>query len=73
MEKQNKPIIVNVEAGAHYFCTCGKSKAFPYCDGEHVNTESVPHVEIITEAKKIAICACGKSNSVFCNGAHSKS
>ena len=32
----NEPIAINVEKGRNYFwCSCGKSKNQPFCDGSH--------------------------------------
>lgn len=70
MENQNKPIIVETEAGkTYYWCSCHESKNFPFCDGSHAGSGSVPVAQTITESGKVAICACGKSD-IFCNGAH---
>lgn len=74
MEKQNEPIIVDVEEGKTYaFCTCGKSTNFPFCTGDHKDSGMVPLVQTMTQNTKVAICACGRSgNGIFCDGSHTK-
>jgi len=38
-----KPIEVKLESGKdYYWCTCGRSKSQPFCDGSHKNTEFTP-------------------------------
>lgn len=72
MEKKDKPLIVNLEPGTHYLCTCNQSKNPPFCDGSHAGSEFTPQVETLTEKRTIAICACSKSSKgIFCDGAHS--
>ena len=40
---QLAPAPVDVEAGKDYFwCSCGKSKAQPFCDGSHKDTGKTP-------------------------------
>ena len=42
MEKY-EPIAHDVEEGQNYFwCSCGKSKKQPFCDGSHVGSEFQP-------------------------------
>jgi len=36
----DKPIAVTLEKGnEYYWCTCGRSKNQPFCDGSHQGTE----------------------------------
>ena len=38
-----KPIACEVEEDKNYFwCSCGKSKKQPFCDGSHVGTDFSP-------------------------------
>lgn len=30
-----RPVKVQLDAGEHWWCACGESKAQPFCDGSH--------------------------------------
>jgi CDGSH-type Zn-finger protein len=73
--KQNKPFVVDMQAGDYYWCSCGESEKQPFCDGSHSrkNTGKTPVKVVIDAAKKVAWCGCKESgNKPFCDGAHSK-
>lgn len=68
------PIEVKLEAGKdYYWCSCGRSKSQPFCDGSHKNTEFTPK-KFSTNGNKTAwLCTCKKtSNAPFCDGTHRK-
>ena len=67
---QKAPYPVNVEAGkTYYWCSCGKSKNQPFCDGSHQGTEFTPKQFTATESKTIYFCGCKQSkNGMFCDG-----
>jgi len=70
---KKSPYVMDVEAGTYYFCTCGKSKNQPFCDGSHKGTSFVPKKVEIAEAKTVAWCGCKHSkNGGFCDGSHAK-
>ncbi len=65
------PAEIKEEPGTKYYCACGKSNNFPYCDGSHEGTGVEPKEETVTEGRSIWVCKCGKSgNMPFCDGAH---
>ena len=67
------PILVDLEPGTYYWCTCGKTKTPAFCDGSHKMTDSKPLAFIITEKKKVALCNCKRTKTPpFCDGAHAK-
>ena len=68
----NKPVKVNLSKGQEYhFCTCGRSKSQPFCDGSHVGTSFTPRVITVDEDQEAWLCACKHShNSPFCDGSH---
>ena len=68
----NKPVKVNLSKGDEYhFCTCGRSKSQPFCDGSHVGTTFTPKVIVAEEDGDAYLCACKhSSNRPYCDGTH---
>lgn len=68
------PFAVDVESGKdYYWCSCGKSKAQPFCDGSHQGSSFVPTKFTAEENKTVYFCGCKQSgNGAFCDGAHQK-
>jgi len=70
----NKPVKVSLSKGQEYhFCTCGKSKSQPFCDGSHVGTSFNPKVIVAEEEGDAYLCACKHSGNIpFCDGTHNQ-
>jgi glutamate synthase domain-containing protein 2/CDGSH-type Zn-finger protein len=70
----NKPVKVNLAKGQEYhFCTCGRSRSQPFCDGSHTGTEFRPRVIVSDEDQEAYLCACKHTgNAPFCDGTHSQ-
>ncbi|NRB37434.1 MAG: CDGSH iron-sulfur domain-containing protein [Pseudomonadales bacterium] len=68
----NKPVKVSLAKGQEYhFCTCGKSKSQPFCDGAHVGSHFSPRVIVSDKAGDAWLCACKHTkNTPFCDGTH---
>ncbi len=68
----NKPVKVSLSKGQEYhFCTCGKSKSQPFCDGSHVGTSYTPKVMVSEQDGEAYLCACKHSRNIpFCDGTH---
>ena len=68
----NKPVKVSLNKGQEYhFCTCGKSKSQPFCDGSHAGTGFTPRVIISDKEEEAWLCACKHTkNTPFCDGTH---
>ncbi|MEE9396337.1 MAG: glutamate synthase-related protein [Methylococcales bacterium] len=68
----NKPVKVSLSKGQEYhFCTCGKSKSQPFCDGSHVGTSFNPRVIVSDEDGEAYLCACKHTgNTPYCDGSH---
>lgn len=71
---QKAPYPVEVEEGKNYFwCSCGKSKSQPFCDGSHKGTSFTPVKYTADASKKVFFCGCKHTaNAPLCDGSHSK-
>ncbi len=66
-----KPMAVEVEAGTHWWCACGRSSHPPFCDGSHKGTGIQPVKYEAAEAGKVWFCQCKHTaNAPLCDGAH---
>lgn len=64
-----KPIILELEPGTYYRCTCGGSKNIPFCDGSCKESDCSPVQFEIKEKQQVYLCNCGKTNNgPFCDG-----
>ncbi|MGR5284414.1 glutamate synthase-related protein [Vibrio maritimus] len=75
----SKPIIANnipvkvelTKDQDYYFCTCGRSKNQPYCDGSHAGTEFKPKSFKADSTGDAYLCRCKHSASLpYCDGTH---
>lgn len=71
---QKKPCIVELEEGkTYYWCTCGRSKAQPFCDGSHKGTDFAPMEFVADRSGKRGLCACKHSEKQpYCDGKHNE-
>lgn len=68
-----KPVVMDLEPGSYYWCSCGQSTNQPFCDGSHKGTGFTPLKFEIAETKTVALCNCKHTgNTPFCDGSHSK-
>jgi glutamate synthase domain-containing protein 2/CDGSH-type Zn-finger protein len=70
----NKPAKIYLKKGQEYhFCTCGRSKSQPSCDGSHAGTDFTPRVIVADQDGENYLCACKQSNNLpFCDGSHTQ-
>jgi glutamate synthase domain-containing protein 2 len=75
----SKPIIANnipvkvelTKDQDYYFCTCGRSKNQPYCDGSHAGSEFKPKSFKADATGDAYLCRCKHSaNLPYCDGTH---
>ncbi|MBU1193081.1 MAG: CDGSH iron-sulfur domain-containing protein [Gammaproteobacteria bacterium] len=68
----NKPVKVTLSKGQEYhFCTCGRSKSQPFCDGSHAGTSFTPKVIVAEQDGEAYLCACKHTaNAPYCDGTH---
>lgn len=63
--------VVKLEAGDYWWCSCGKSKNQPFCDGSHKDTDFSPVKVTFDEAGTYYLCGCKHSKRPpFCDGSH---
>ncbi len=66
-----KPVVLDMEAGTYWYCTCGGSTNQPFCDGAHKGSEFTPEKVELTESCKMAFCQCKRTgNKPQCDGSH---
>ena len=66
------PCVVTLQPGKYAWCSCGRSKKQPMCDGSHAGTQFEPHRFEVTEETKMALCACKHTgHPPKCDGSHS--
>ena len=59
-----KPIPHDVEKDKSYFwCSCGKSKNQPFCDGSHAGSEFTPFKYVAEKTETKYFCACKKTQN----------
>jgi len=65
------PYVSELEAGEYWWCSCGKSKNQPFCDGSHKGSEFNPVKFERTEKTKVFLCGCKHTATPpFCDGTH---
>ncbi len=71
--KEFRPAARKVEKDKNYFwCSCGKSKKQPFCDGSHVHSEFQPFKYTADKDETKFFCTCKRTkNKPFCDGSHS--
>ena len=69
---QKGPYGIEVQAGKQYYwCSCGKSKTQPNCDGSHKDSAFKPVTFTAEKSETVYLCGCKHSaNPPFCDGTH---
>ncbi|MDR2219895.1 MAG: CDGSH iron-sulfur domain-containing protein [Methylobacillus sp.] len=69
---QKAPYAVEVEAGkTYYWCSCGRSKNQPFCDGSHAETSFTPQAWTAQNTGTQWFCGCKASKAApMCDGSH---
>jgi CDGSH-type Zn-finger protein len=68
---EEHPIMLDLEPGTYYWCSCGKTQNQPFCDGSHEGTNFLPMEFEITEKKQVALCNCKRTQDApYCDGSH---
>lgn len=66
------PFVVAVTEGKPYFwCSCGRSKNQPFCDGSHKGTGFEPVKWVADKSGKRGFCGCkATAGQPLCDGSH---
>ncbi|MRX26887.1 glutamate synthase-related protein [Kangiella sp. HZ709] len=57
----------------YYFCSCGRSKSQPFCDGSHVSTNIQPKSFKADDSGEAFLCQCKQTKTPpYCDGSHTK-
>lgn len=68
-----KGFYFEVTAGKRYlWCSCGRSKSQPFCDGSHAGSDYLPVAFKAARDEDVIFCGCKHtSTGPFCDGTHS--
>ena len=68
------PVEVALEAGqTYYWCTCGRSRRQPFCDGSHQGTGFTPLAFKAERSERRWLCQCKRTGTPpFCDGSHDR-
>lgn len=69
---ENSPCQVELTEGQEYkWCSCGRTKSRPFCDGSHVGTGCEPVHFVAQKTETVLLCGCFESGDPpFCDGSH---
>jgi mannose-6-phosphate isomerase-like protein (cupin superfamily)/CDGSH-type Zn-finger protein len=69
----HKGFYCELEAGKRYFwCSCGRSKTQPFCDGSHAGSKFLPVLFKAKSNEDVIFCGCKHTATPpFCDGSHS--
>jgi CDGSH-type Zn-finger protein/mannose-6-phosphate isomerase-like protein (cupin superfamily) len=67
-----KPFLIELQEGRTYlWCSCGRSKRQPFCDGSHKGTGFEPRKHVAERSEEVLFCGCKHTRAApFCDGAH---
>ncbi len=66
-----QPVVLELEPGTYWWCTCGRSKNQPWCDSSHKGTPFSPLKWEVSQRKRYALCTCKRTQKPpLCDGSH---
>ena len=67
------PVVQKQAPGEYWWCSCGRSKNQPFCDGSHAGTDHEPVQVEIDEERPVAWCTCKRTaTGPWCDGTHAR-
>ena len=71
---QATPEPLDLPAGVHHLCSCGRSRHGWFCDGAHLGTGKLFQELRLDQPTTVLLCGCGRSQRYpFCDGSHGRS
>ena len=68
------PQPLELPAGVHRLCACGRSRHGWICDGAHLGSGRLFHEVRLDQPTTLLLCGCGRSQRYpFCDGSHAGS
>jgi CDGSH-type Zn-finger protein len=65
------PQALDLPAGVHQLCSCGRSRHGWFCDGAHLGTGRVSYELRLSAPATVLLCGCGRSRHYpLCDGSH---
>lgn len=65
------PVPLDLPAGVHQLCACGRSQHGWFCDGAHLGSGRVSYELRLDRAATLLMCRCGLSRRYpLCDGSH---
>ena len=55
------PEPLDLPAGVHHLCSCGRSRHGWFCDGAHLGTGRIAYELTLEEPSTVVLCRCGRS------------
>jgi len=67
------PIPLELPAGVHQLCRCGRSRHGWFCDGAHLGTGWLSRELRLEQASTVMVCGCTHSRHYpLCDGSHAR-
>lgn len=67
------PSPLDLPAGVHQLCSCGRSRHGLFCDGAHLGSGRVSYELRLEAPTTVMVCGCGRSRHYpLCDGSHDR-
>ncbi len=67
------PVPLDLPAGVHQLCSCGRSRHGWFCDSAHLGSGRVSHELRLEAPATVLLCGCGRSRRYpLCDGRHAR-
>ena len=67
------PFPKDLAPGTYFWCSCGRSKGQPFCDGSHQGSDFTPVKVEVKDSGTRYFCGCKHSiDAPWCDGTHNE-